>query len=287
MPSKTRSSGEQERRNAALFVMAQTVVALSATFALAAIAVRMPAGGGTGSLPSNGMTVWTFLAAFAAVTLILLLLLRTFRGSKLFEGIFLLAVFTGIGSLFVALFGPAPAVLLTAGSVFLYYGSKAVITFDLLLVLGAAGIAANLGGTMSVIGTAIILVILAAYDLVAVYVTKHMVVMAEQLLRRRVFFAMILPERPADVLLPVTEAEPGRGFVFLGTGDLILPALLVASVARASPVAAVSVGVGALLGAISLHALFLSQKVRKPMPALPPLAAGALLGLVVSFFLPL
>lgn len=286
MPSKTRSSGEQERRNAALFVMAQTVVALSATFALAALAVRAPAGG-TSMLPSHGMTVWSFLAAFAAVTLILLLLLRTFRGSKLFEGIFLLAVFTGIGSLFVALFGPAPAVLLTAGSVFLYYGSKAVLTFDALLVLGAAGIAANLGGTMSPVGTAVILVILAAYDLVAVYVTKHMVVMAEALLRRRVFFAMILPERPADVLLPVTEAEPGRGFVFLGTGDLILPALLVASVARASPVAAASVGIGALLGAISLHALFLSQKVRKPMPALPPLAAGALLGLVVSFFLPL
>lgn len=266
--------------------MAQTVVALSATFVLAALAVRMPAAVSAGSaLPSDGMTVWTFLAAFAAVTVIILLLLRTFRGSRLFEAIFLLAVFTGIGSLFVALFGAGPAVLLTAGAVFLYYGNKAVLTFNTLLVLGAAGIAANLGGTMSPVGTAVILVILAAYDLVAVYVTKHMVVMAESLLRRRVFFAMILPERPADALLPVTEAQPGRGFVFLGTGDLILPALLVAAVARASPAAAASVGIGALLGAISLHALFLSQKVRRPMPALPPLAAGALLGLVVSFFL--
>ena len=140
---------------------------------------------------------------------------------------------------------------------------------------------------MRPIGVAVILAALAGYDIVAVYVTKHMVAMAETLLRRRVFFAMILPERPSGFLLPVTEAVPGGGFVFLGTGDVILPALLVASVARMNPFASILVAVGALLGAASLHLMFLSQKVRRPMPALPPIAAGALIGFVISFFLPL
>ncbi|HSD12427.1 MAG TPA: presenilin family intramembrane aspartyl protease [Patescibacteria group bacterium] len=284
MPSKKLFSGDA--RSAAAVVMGETLVILAATFALAAAAVRSGVRAvSAGALPSDAALVWTFLAAFAAVTVVLLLMLRTFRGSKLFEAVFLLAVFTGIGTLLYSYFGGSGAVLLTSIAVFLYYGSRSVLVFDLLLVLGCAGIAETLGASMSPVGTAIILTILAAYDIVAVYVTKHMVAMAETLLRRRVFFAMILPERPDGFLLPTAEARPGEGFVFLGTGDVILPALLVVSVSRLSVPAAVITAVGALLGAAALHVLFLSQKVRRPMPALPPIAAGALLGFVASFFL--
>lgn len=283
MPSRKLFSGDAKSVGV---VMGETLVILAATFALAAGAVR------TGNqvvspdvFPTDGAVVWTFLTAFAAVTVLLVYLLRTFRGSRFFEIVFLLAVFTGLGSLFFAYFGGAGAVLLTALAVFLYYGSRSVLVFDLLLVLGCAGIAETLGASMGPIGVAVILTILAAYDIVAVYVTKHMVAMAESLLRRRVFFAMILPERPGGFLLPVSEAKPGEGFVFLGTGDVILPALLVVSVARLSVPAAAVTAAGALLGAAALHVLFLSQKIRRPMPALPPIAAGALLGFVASFFL--
>jgi presenilin-like A22 family membrane protease len=269
--------------------MGETLAALTATFVLAGLAVVRGAVRLIASPPisDDSTTVWAFLAAFTAVTVVILLLLRTYKGSRIFEAVFLLAIFTGIGSLFADLFGAPVAVLATAAAVFLYYGARSVAVFDLLLVAGSAGVAANLGVSMSPIGVAIILAILAGYDIVAVYVTKHMVVMAESLLRRRVFFAMILPERPTDFLLPVAEAKPGSGFVFLGTGDVILPALLVASVARVSLIAASVVGLGALCGAAALHLLFLGQKVRKPMPALPPIAAGALLGFVATFFLPL
>ena len=272
-----------------MIVAGETLAALTLTFVLAGLAVTR--GSATlmaaAPLPSDSAAVWTFLAAFASVTVILLLLLRTVKGSRLFEAVFLLAIFTGIGTLFAGLFGTPMAVVATAVAVFLYYGARSVAVFDLLLILGSAGVAANLGVSMRPVGIAIILTILAGYDIVAVYVTKHMVVMAESLLRRRVFFAMILPERPQDFLLPVAEAKPGSGFVFLGTGDVILPALLVASVAPASVTAAVIVGLGALCGAAALHLLFLGQKVRKPMPALPPIAAGALLGFVATFLLPL
>lgn len=289
MPSSKPSSPDAAGRRASALVMAETLAALALTFALSAAAVLR----GTARiiaappLPSDSTTVWTFLAAFAAATVLVVLLLRTFRGSRVFEAVFLLAIFTGVGTLFADLFGPAVAVLATAAAVFLYYGARSVLVFDLLLVAGCAGVAANLGAAMRPVGVAVILAILAGYDIAAVYVTKHMVTMAESMLRRRVFFAMILPERAAGFLLPVTEAAPGSGFVFLGTGDVILPALLVASVCGASLAAAAIVGLGALAGAAVLHLLFLTQKVRKPMPALPPIAAGALLGLVVTFFLPL
>ncbi|HTM68569.1 MAG TPA: presenilin family intramembrane aspartyl protease [Candidatus Binatia bacterium] len=287
MPSSKPSSADRSRRRGIAMVMGETLAALAVTFVLAAAAVVRGTAAMLASQPlaSDSAAVWTFLAAFAAATIIILLLLRTFKSSRLFEAVFLVAIFTGIGTLFADLFGAPVAVLATAVAVFVYYGARSVAAFDLLLVLGCAGVAANLGAAMRPVGVAVILAILAGYDIVAVYVTKHMVAMAESLLRRRVFFAMILPERPAGFLLPVSEAVPGSGFVFLGTGDVILPALLVASVARVSLVAAAVVGLGALSGAAALHLLFLTQRVRKPMPALPPIAAGALLGLVVTFFI--
>ncbi len=262
--------------------MIETLAAMAATFAVAVLAVRSARQPLVPAMPSDEATVWGFLAAFVSATALILILTRHFKKTKFLEAIFLLAVFTGIGSALVSIFGTSVAMLGTSAAVFLYYFSRSVLTFDLLLALGCAGIAANLGGAMRPTGAAVIIAVLAVYDIVAVYVTKHMVEMAETMLRRKVFFAMILSERPGDLLLPVMTVTPGSSFVFLGTGDVVLPALLVASVSLLDVRAAVLVAAGALCGAAVLHVIFLSQHERRPMPALPPIAVGALIGFVVS-----
>ena len=282
-PSSADRAGHSKKLG--LWVMVQTVVVLAATFAVAALAARAGHRPAVNVMPTDEASVWGFLAAFAAVTALVLILTRHFKKTKFLEAVFLLAVFTGIGSALVALFGTSVAMLGTSAAVFLYYFSRSVLTFDLLLALGCAGIAANLGGAMHPTGVAVIIAVLAVYDIVAVYVTKHMVEMAEAMLRRKVFFAMILSERPGNLLLPVTTVTSGSGFIFLGTGDVVLPALLVASVSVIDARAAVLVATGALCGAVVLHLVFLSQHERRPMPALPPIAVGALLGFVASFFL--
>lgn len=267
------------------WVMIEALAGMAATFILAGFAASAARQSVIPRMPSDEAAVWGFFVAFVSAVTLILILTRHFKKTKFLEAIFLLAVFTGIGSALLSLFGTSVAVLGTSAAVFLYYFSRSVLTFDLLLVLGCAGIAANLGGAMRPAGVAITIAVLATYDIVAVYVTKHMVEMAESMLRRKVFFAMILSAHPGDLLLPVTTVTSGSSFVFLGTGDVVLPALLVASVAVIDPRAAVLVAVGALYGAAVLHVIFLSRHERPPMPALPPIAAGALIGFIASFFL--
>ncbi len=89
---------------------------------------------------------------------------------------------------------------------------------------------------------------------------------------------MIVPDRPAGLAAPLADVTRGSGHSFLGTGDLTLPAMLVASAARAGWLAALSVSLGALLGLVAVNLIFRSQRVRRPMPALPPIALGAILG---------
>jgi presenilin-like A22 family membrane protease len=284
--SRATGAPSNAKRQTAAWLLAETLFVFASTFAVAVAAVRGNfAAMATPHIETNAAAVWSFLVAFAAATALVLILLHRPATTRLFEVIFLLAVFTGIGSLLFSLAGTAVAIIGTALAVLLYYKGRTVALFDVLLMTGSAGIAANLGASMQPTGIAIILAVLAIYDIIAVYVTRHMVAMAEGLLRRKVFFAMILPERPAGLLLPASEARPGAGFMFLGTGDLVLPALLVASVARTGLGAAAFVAAGALVGVAVMHVVFLSQKERRAMPALPPIVAGALVGFLVSLMI--
>lgn len=235
--------------------------------------VRLP----DSAIPSDEVAIWGFLAAFAAATLLVLLLLRRTRHTRFVEAVFLVAMFGGIGFALDAIFGHAVAIIGTSAAVFMYYAARSVLLFNVLLIVGCAGIAANLGGAMRSTGAAVILAFLAVYDIVAVYVTKHMIEMAESMLRRKVFFAMIVAERPADVLLPVTAVTRGSGFTFFGTGDLILPTLLVTTVAKHDVAGAFAVSIGALAGVAALFFFFTMRPNRTPMPALPPIAVGALI----------
>jgi presenilin-like A22 family membrane protease len=117
---------------------------------------------------------------------------------------------------------------------------------------------------------------------VAVYLTKHMVEMGESLLRQRVFFAIIVPRGLRGFQTRLQEVAPGSGHYFIGTGDLVLPALLISSATYVRLEAGVAAAIGALLGLLATTALFLSQKSRRAMPALPPIALGAIIGYLVG-----
>lgn len=262
----------------------QETVVFSIVFVLAVLSVRAaPQAGVLSSGGSGGVFILYFFASFAAATVLLLLLLRTVRGARFFSLLFAFAVFTGVATLTESLFGAATSILATSAAVLLYYAVPRVIVFDVILTLGLAGIAANLGSGFRPVALVIVLSILAFYDIIAVYGTRHMVVMADALVQRKVFFAILLPERPRQFLARTSSVTPGEGYLFLGTGDVTLPALLVASAARISIAEAVPVAIGAIAGLAGMHLIFYAQSKRKPMPALPPIALGAILGYLTTF----
>lgn len=232
---------------------------------------------------AGGEFIWFFLSAFAAATVLLILMLRSRRGPRWFGGLFSLALFIGVGIVAERFLGSAWAVLVVSAAVLFHYSLRRVVVFDLVLVLGLAGISLNLGEAIQPTAALIILSILSLYDIFAVFVTGHMVAAAEALLRQKALFAIIVPVAPGDFLERLSEVTPGGRFLHLGTGDVVLPALLIASVGRGGLYPALPVVIGAFVGLAATHLIFMSQARRRPIPALPPIAMGAILGYLVTF----
>jgi presenilin-like A22 family membrane protease len=146
-----------------------------------------------------------------------------------------------------------------------------------------AGISGSIAVGLSPNALVILLTLLAFYDIVAVYATKHMVRMFRGLVSRGVMLAFVLTRLKREDLLAPPERPSAA--MLLGTGDVALPAMLVASSLRLGTAPAVGTALGALLGFVLMFALFLGQERRRPMPALPPIALGAVLGHFIGLLL--
>jgi len=280
--NKPRPDAAPSPRGAFWFAFLVEAAVLLAVFGLTLLAERH--GRPSVMVPyGSGEMVWSFLAAFAAATALLILLLRARRGAFWFSRLFSVAVFIGAGIIAERFFGLAGAVLGVSLAVLLHYGLRRVYVFDLVLTLGLAGITFNLGSVMQPMAAIVILAILSFYDIFAVYVTGHMVAAAEALLRQKALFAIIVPVTPAGFLKRLTTVGSGADFLFLGTGDIVLPALLVAAVGRLGVIQALPVALGAIIGLASMHFIFMSQPRRRPIPALPPIALGSILGYLVTY----
>ena len=81
------------------------------------------------------------------------------------------------------------------------------------------------------------------------------------------------------------NVTPGEGFMILGSGDVALPLVLAASLVRTSLTQASVVAVFSLLGLILTHLIFTNQATRRPMAALPPIAAMSIIGYLVTSML--
>jgi len=225
---------------------------------------------------------WQFLLAFGVGTAIVLGLIRISHGGFFLRIFFLFALLSGTLITLTVFISYNTAFILSLILIFLYIIRPRVWLHDLVLVLTLPGIAAFLGVSLNPWTVVIILIFMAIYDYVAVYKTKHMVKMAKAMIQGRAIFAMIFPQHWQGFGLHLNEAQPGEGFMMLGTGDFVFPLILAASAYTMSAIAAWLVFGFTLLGLLLMHLVFVSQKIRRPMPALPPLAAFAILGFILA-----
>jgi presenilin-like A22 family membrane protease len=110
-----------------------------------------------------------------------------------------------------------------------------------------------------------------------------MVKMFRDLSSHGVIFAFTLTSLAPRTLLSTASSEQ-RGML-LGTGDVALPLMFALSALRNGPIHAVATLAGAALGFALMFMVFLAQTRRAPIPALPPIALGATLAYIVSFFI--
>jgi presenilin-like A22 family membrane protease len=165
----------------------------------------------------------------------------------------------------------------------------------------AAGVTAILGISFGILPAILLLMALAVYDAWAVYRTKHMVTLADELTSQRLPILLVIPKkagysfREQKSLKEQVAAGEERDAMFVGLGDLIIPGILSVSaftflgpVAGSTPgfpgslIVAIGTIIGSLAGFVVLMRFVLKGN---PQAGLPLLNGGALLGFVVTGWL--
>ncbi|MFW6153354.1 MAG: presenilin family intramembrane aspartyl protease PSH, partial [Halobacteriota archaeon] len=182
----------------------------------------------------------------------------------------------------------------------LYYPEWYVIDASAIVI--GAGATALFGLSFSILPIVILLVVLAVYDAVSVYGTKHMLTLAEGAMSMRLPVLLVIPTSwhfstlDIDERLeqePEDEAEAtGMDAVFLGLGDVVIPSILIASAAtHGLGTGVVSIGdlaigwpvIGGIIGSLAGLSLLIGMVLRgSPHAGLPLLNGGVILGYLLG-----
>jgi presenilin-like A22 family membrane protease len=164
---------------------------------------------------------------------------------------------------------------------------------DISGVLSSVGVIVVMGISLSISIVLVLLIVMAVYDAVSVYKTKHMIDLASTSLEQKLPMLFIIPKKrgysfvkEAESLKEKLRTGEKREALFVGLGDVIFPGLLVVSafhfLGSNALLVALSVMVGTLIGFIALAAFVIKGK---PQAGLPFLCTGAIVGYLVASYL--
>ena len=172
---------------------------------------------------------------------------------------------------------------------------------DLAGFVAAGALVAILGISFGPLLAVLLLLALMVYDAIAVYVTKHMVSLADSVTEMKLPILMVMPESggydyTAAPTLREQRTRPveERGAMFMGLGDIVIPGTLVVAAFVWLPVTPAVLGVGAnlwiALGALAGSLVGYGVLMRfvlggNPQAGLPLLNGGALAGYAVAYLL--
>ncbi|MEM3030358.1 MAG: presenilin family intramembrane aspartyl protease [Candidatus Micrarchaeia archaeon] len=234
-----------------------------------------------------------FLVAVVAGAAFLVILFHFYKGLLLFKLMeaFIILVASNIVFYVILLslgipFYYALAFLLSLGVALAKFFSPRFK--NLAAILASAGVGAVFGFSLDLLPAVIFVVGLSLYDVLAVFFTRHMVVMAQELGRRNLAFS-VSAEQKVKVKLPRRKAPvEQRSVLELGTGDLSIPCMLAVSAFKygnalslwhGAAYALASIGGSSLALVLVLYAVL---RGRLFLPALPPLAFGGLAGIALA-----
>ncbi len=261
-----------------------------------------------------------YIVYIIVVAAALMLILRIYRGNKLFiliEGgvlfitaFFVFLIFSGefISSTLFTVFGTGITVNFIIG----IFAALALVIAknrwpflrNTAAIIASVGVGVVLGVSFGFVVSLIFMAIIAVYDFVAVFVTKHMVVMAKAMSSRNLAFLIGVDEIEAVSKSEFTSREvmefnketkgklkgiirkmynqgmlPISARVELGTGDLAIPLMVAVSAYSVNLNFTLSFFIigGSIFGLILTT--FILRRYKRALPAIPPLLFGVLLGI--------
>jgi presenilin-like A22 family membrane protease len=280
----------------ALFILAVQIVALLLVSPLTSYDLKAF---------ENPQSVWNplFYIALIVVFSAVLLIIIKFNMKWIIQAFMVFAVFS---TLIYVLFGTGTLVLpgltweiVLAASVIISILLTALMVVypewyvvDAVGIMVAAGASALFGISLSVVPTIILLILLAVYDFIAVYKTKHMIKLAEGVMDLKLPILFVLPRRLdySYVRSKMQKLEPGkeREAYFMGLGDAVMPTVLAVS-ATAFMTNVPRIGftnmpaIGVIIGTLVSYAVLMYFVMKgKPQAGLPFLCTGAIIGFLLG-----
>ena len=168
---------------------------------------------------------------------------------------------------------------------------------DLCGILMGAGVTALMGISFPIAFTLVLLVLLAIYDFISVYKTKHMIVLADSVVEAKMPILLVFPMKWSyryEDQTNIMEPKRKRESLFMGLGDVIIPGILVLSAFSFLPLSGgaaflgklspnLFVAVTTLMGMMVGFSILMFFVVKgKAHAGLPPLNGGAITGFIVG-----
>lgn len=231
--------------------------------------------------PAEKISITEFFIYFLTTTILITILSRRSKISGFLMRLFFVFVLFYGADFFLSLFmNPISAFYFAGALIVARFIFPSIFLHNIVFLFSIVSFSIFLSLQLSSTAIIILLAVLAVYDIIAVYLTKHMVKMAKAMIESRIIFGLIIPEKIKYNFWGLEKAKPGeeQGVVFLGGGDIGLPLFLVANAAATNAVYGVIVAIFSIFGMSLSYWLFVSQKFKKPMPALPPISMMTILG---------
>jgi len=147
------------------------------------------------------------------------------------------------------------------------------IVINLSALILSAGITAIFGISLEPLPAITLLAILAIYDYISVYKTKHMIELADSLTKLNLPLLFIIPSS-------LTASLDDEKNAYMGVGDVVIPNILVVSAYTFSGVfKAFTTFIGSIIGLLIL--LYVVERSRKPHPGLPYLNSFAISAYII------
>ncbi|MGC8567903.1 MAG: presenilin family intramembrane aspartyl protease [Candidatus Micrarchaeia archaeon] len=278
------------------------------------------------SLQGYGLSIYTYIVVIVASIVFLMLLFKFYHGEKIFfliEGyLILITTFYLVGIIINIPYGNAFAFVygdlggysyiipLLAGIAMIILKNKYKSLRNATAMITSLGLGLILGMTFTFQMALIFMALLAVYDFISVFVTKHMVAFANAAVKLNLAMMVsineieAIPEAQVDKKYikeyekekkespnkRIFEAIPKGTVPFaastaLGNGDMAMP--LMVAVSAYSSFFNFDISIAVILGAILglTLTMFILRKYKRALPAIPPLLLGICIGLGAYFIL--
>ncbi len=246
---------------------------------------------------SDPVNILYIFVIIIVMTVIILIIARYWK-KQVIQAIILFAIGYTAFFIFVPLFGFLPEMLsiivsliIAVALVVALYKYPEWYVIDLCGVIVGAGAIAIFGISLSILLVIILLVVLAVYDAISVYQTKHMIDLADTVMDLKLPVLLVVPKIRRYSLINETKTlkeklkeHEERDAFFMGLGDIVMPGILVVAayhnISNGLPVALSVLG-GTLIGFLVLMTFVIKGK---PQAGLPLLCSGAILGYLISSY---